>query len=205
MRGLVDSSSGAAPAAAAERAPRRSDLTTPMGDATPSERLDRAGLEALYVRLEKPLFNVVYRWVWDREEALDLVQEAFVRLWNKRADIDPTTVEALAYRIALNLASNRRRSKKLWRWVSLEALWDRATAEPPDDERVSAREQQRALRAAIDGLPEKLRRVIVLCELSELSHQEIGEALGIPPGTVGSRRHRALALLRAQLEPDENA
>ncbi len=171
-----------------------------MSDVTPSQRLERAHLEELYARLEKPLLNVVYRWLWDREEALDVVQEAFVRVWRKRDGIDVSTVEALIYRIALNLASNRRRSRKLWRWVSLEALWDRASAAASADERLAGAEQERALRDAVDALPEELRRVVMLCEYSELSQRDIGELLKIPPGTVGSRRHRALALLRAHLD-----
>lgn len=170
-----------------------------MSQATHSQPFDRADLERLYSRLEKPLFNVVYRWLWDREETLDVVQEAFVRVWRKRDEIDGVTVEALVYRIALNLASNRRRTRKVWRWVSLEALWDRPSSATSAEERLVGAQGERALRDAVDALPEDLRRVVMLCEYSELSQREIGELLNIPPGTVGSRRHRALALLRAQL------
>ena len=52
----------------------------------------------------------------------------------------------------------------------------------------------------METLPEDLRRVVVLCECSELTYDEIGAVLSIPPGTVGSRHHRALRLLRARLE-----
>ena len=45
-------------------------------------------LERLYVRLEKPLCNVVFRWVWNMDEAQDLVQDAFVRLWRMRTRVD---------------------------------------------------------------------------------------------------------------------
>lgn len=170
-----------------------------MSDATHSQNFDRADLERLYARLDKPLFNVVYRWIWDREEALDVVQEAFVRLWRRRDEVDPATVEALVYRIALNLASNRRRARKLWRWVSLEAVWDRSSSAVSADERLAGAQRERALRDAVEALPEDLRRVVMLCEYSDLSQRQIAELLKIPPGTVGSRRHRALALLREHL------
>lgn len=184
----------------ATKSPAGAHLRQRMSDAThSSQRFERSDLEALYARLEKPLFNVVYRWLWDREETLDVVQEAFVRVWRKRDEVDGTTVEALVYRVALNLASNRRRARKVWRWVSLEALWDRSSAAVSAEERLAGAERERALRDAVDALPEDLRRVVMLCEYSELSQREIGELLGIPPGTVGSRRHRALAALRAEL------
>ena len=96
-------------------------------------RLDDAEIERLYLRLEKPLFNVVYRWLWQAEEAHDLVQEAFVRLVRMRDRIEPATVEALVYRIALNLARNRRRARRLWRWVGLEAAPDAPAPAPGAD------------------------------------------------------------------------
>lgn len=55
------------------------------------------------------------------------------------------------------------------------------------------------MREAIDALPEKLKAVVVLCEFSGLSTKEIAQALGVPPGTVGSRRHQAMQQLEARL------
>ena len=49
-------------------------------------------LERLYARLEKPLCNVVFRWVWNMDDAQDVVQDAFVRLWRMRDRIDPATL-----------------------------------------------------------------------------------------------------------------
>jgi len=160
-------------------------------------------LEALYLRLERRLFNVVYRWVWDREEARDLVQETFLRVWRIRERVNRTTVEALVYRIAVNLAANRRRSRKLWRWVSLAAIRRQPATESGTAERLERREDRRAVRRAIDALPDRLRKVILMCEYSELSYAEIAVALGIPVGTVGSRRNSALKRLRKTLESRE--
>ena len=161
--------------------------------------LDQAALEALYVKLEKPMFNVVYRWLWNASDAEEVVQEAFVRVWNARARVEMATVEPLLYRTALNLASNRRRASRLWRWLGLEVAGD-VKAQGKSAEGALASEETRArVRAAIEALPERLREVVVLCELSEMSHAEIAETLGIPSGTVGSRRHAALAKLRELL------
>jgi RNA polymerase sigma-70 factor (ECF subfamily) len=158
-------------------------------------RLDTRTLERLYTELEKPIYNVVYRWVWDREEARDLVQEAFVRLWRMRERVVVETARPLLYRIALNLAANRRRWRRLWRMASLAALRDRSSG----DDLLERAQQEAAVRRAVDGLPERLRRVAVLCELGEMSYAEVATVLAIPQGTVASRRNAALALLRDAL------
>ena len=156
-------------------------------------------LEQLYVRLERPLCNLVFRWVWSMDVAQDVVQDAFVRLWRMREHIDMDTVEPLVYKIALNLAASRRRSQRLWRWVGLHALRDATSADRPADETLAAYAECTRLRAAVEALPEDLRRVVMLCEYSELTYPQIAEMLSIPVGTVGSRRNRALRRLKEAL------
>src|SRR3954471_10618122 len=90
--------------------------------APPAAGLTRAALESLYTRLERRVWNVVYRWLWNRDDAADVVQEAFVKLWAMRERVQMETVEALVYRIAVNLAANRRRQRKVWGFVTLEGL-----------------------------------------------------------------------------------
>ncbi len=91
-------------------------------------------LEQLYVRLERPLCNLVFRWVWSMDVAQDVVQDAFVRLWRIRERVDMSTVEPLVYNIALNLAASRRRSMRIWRWATLDGLRSAASTVRPVDE-----------------------------------------------------------------------
>ena len=161
--------------------------------------MSAADLEQLYSRLEKPLCNAVFRWVWSLDDAQDIVQEAFARLWRMRARVDMETVEPLVYKIALNLAASRRRSNRIWRWVSLEALRGESAPVRPADESLVAEEERAWLRSAVEALPEDLRRVVMLCEYSELSYDDIAGILSVPVGTVGSRRHRALRQLKQLL------
>jgi RNA polymerase sigma-70 factor, ECF subfamily len=161
--------------------------------------LDRAALEQLHRRLEKPLFNVVYRWVWNADEARDLVQDAFVRLWGHRREVDVSRAEPLLYRIALNLAANRVRRRRLWRWVGLESVRGRPSGESGAEADLAAQQTSEAVRQAVDALPERLRQVVLLCEFTGMGHREIAQTLGIPPGTVGSRRNAALKALGAAL------
>jgi len=88
----------------------------------------QAELEQLYARLEKPMYNVAFRWMWDADEAQDAVQEAFVRLWRMGDRVQPATSEPLVYRILMNLINSRLRQKRVWRWVTLESL--RESAKP---------------------------------------------------------------------------
>ena len=161
--------------------------------------MDELELERLYCRLEKPIYNVVYRWLWNAEDAHDVVQEAFVRLWDTRARVDVATAEPFVYRIALNLAASRLRRRKRWAWVPLESVRIALSAAHPDDHATSADERAR-VRAAVQELPDDLRNVVLLCELTEMTYDQIGRVLSIPAGTVGSRRHRALTVLRRKME-----
>jgi RNA polymerase sigma-70 factor (ECF subfamily) len=160
--------------------------------------VDEASWVELYRTLEKPLYNVVYRWLWDRMESQDVVQEAFLRCWRVRGRIRPEGFSAFVYRTALNLASNRRRRKKLWRLVSLDT-WSEEPASEHDCEPILSRRVQRA----VDELPERLKRVLLLCELAGMSYGEVAAVTRVREGTVGSRRSRALALLRKRLQPQE--
>jgi len=159
--------------------------------------LSQRAIEEIYQRLEKPMFNVVYRRLRNAEEAQDVVQEVFLRLWGHRATVRLETVEPWLYRVALNLASNRRRFARLWGWTRLEGV--EADAAPNAEEQLATRQQAARLRQAIDGLPEKLRRALLLTELSGMSHPKVGRALGIPAGTVASRRHLAMRRLQELL------
>ena len=156
-------------------------------------RVDRTQWIAQYRALEKPLYNVVYRVLWDAAESQDIVQETFLRCWQRREDIRADGFKALLFRTALNLASNRRRRDRLWRMVGLaeaHVVDERAGCEPSI---------AKPVRAAFDALPEASRRVLLLTEVAGMSYAEVAAALGIREGTVGSRRTRALTALRGKL------
>ena len=150
---------------------------------------------ALYASLEKRLYNVVYRIVWNAAESQDIVQDAFLRCWRRRSQIRPDGLQALLFRTALNLASNRRRSFRLWRFIGFsDAGYEMPFA--ARDDTIFPRNMQQA----IQDLPDDLRRVLLLTELAGMSYAEVAVTLGIKEGTVGSRRTRALAILRRDLD-----
>lgn len=166
--------------------------------ASGGEQGHRRAVEALYVAHERGLYNAAYRYVWSADDARDLVHDAFVRLWNKRESIDWERAAGLAYTIVLGLAHNRRRGNAVRRAFGLAPPVDDALQGRADEALDVARVDQ-VVRRCIDELPEKLRSVLVMTLFSGLDYAQIGAALGVPAGTVGSRRTEAVARIRARL------
>lgn len=161
----------------------------------PEPALDAGALERLYTQLERPLYNVAYHFLWSAEDSQEVVQEAFLRMWRTRARVRMDCVEPFVYRIVINLARSRLRKRRLWRWVSLQPLRNRSAREPTPEQQLAQARQEDRLRRAVERLPMDLREVILLCEFSAFSYKQVGDLLGIPEGTVGSRRNRAIAHL----------
>jgi RNA polymerase sigma-70 factor, ECF subfamily len=168
-----------------------------------SERgLSEAEWQALYVRLERPLYNLAYRYVWNRPEAQDTVHDAFLQLWARRRRIRTGTADRYLWVSVLNLSRKRR----LWRRTKHflygdEALRELSGSGTPESEAAAA-EEHRLLHRMIDQLPERLRSVLLLTEFAEMDYESIAQLLSIPAGTVASRRHLALKQLKAELRPD---
>lgn len=156
--------------------------------------IDEAQWIEWYQSLEKPLYNVVYRWLWDAAESQDVVQDAFLRCWRIRHRIDAARFRPLVFRTALRLASNRLRRRRLWRFVPFAESGAAGASETQGDSLAAA-----AVRDALTEIAEPLRRVLMLSELGGLSYRDIAEVMNISEGTVGSRRNRAIAALRQRL------
>ena len=147
-----------------------------------------------YRTLEKPLYNLAYRWLWDAAEAQDVVQDAFLRCWKIRERVVADSFKALIFQTTLRLASNRLRRRRLWRFVPFAD--DTADARGGGNDDILAGSE---IRRALDALPAAQKQVLLLCELGGLTYTEVAEVMNISEGTVGSRRNRALAALRERL------
>lgn len=153
-------------------------------------------LEA-YQRLEKPLYNVLYRWLWNAADCEDVMQESFLRVFAAGARLKDDQLDALIYRTALNEARNRRRWQKFKAFLAFDTLF---ADEPVSEATPEAATEQSRLRAALEKLPDDSRNLLLLSEFAGLSTNEIADTLGIAAGTVGSRKNRALARLKSILD-----
>lgn len=167
-----------------------------------SPGLSEAQWLELYTRLETPLYNLAYRYLWRAQDAEDAVHDVFLQLWTRRRGLEPVTADRYAWKALLNTCRKRRRWARAKRFFGddevLEALEDGVSIEAD----AARREQESRLRARIEGLPEKLRAVLLLADFSGMSYEEIAALLAIPAGTVASRRHLALRRLRAAMEDE---
>jgi RNA polymerase sigma-70 factor (ECF subfamily) len=146
------------------------------------------------------LYTVAYRLTGNREDAEDLVQEVLLRVRRGLETYRPGSMEGWLSRIATNafLDDVRRRRRRPVDFLPDDPDW----VLPPTaaaDEALAAEVLSDDVQAALQRLPEDFRAAVVLCDVVGLPYQEIGDALGVPVGTVRSRIHRGRALLREAL------
>ena len=162
---------------------------------------DARGLSApqwqeLYQRLEKPLYNFAWRYVWNAQEAEDIVHDAFLQIWERRDRMIAATANRYLWVSVMNLARKKRRWARAKQFLQFEDSPRELPASDDIEAEASQLEQAQRLRAEIERLPEALRAVLLLAEFSEMSYEEIAQLLSIPKGTVASRRHLAVQQLR---------
>jgi RNA polymerase sigma-70 factor (ECF subfamily) len=150
-------------------------------------RGDTSAFELLVAKHHKVVFNVALRMVGDYEEARDVTQATFAKAWEKLATFDPShRFFSWLYRIMINhsldLIERRRRQVPLDRELPSSTRPDRD---------FEADERAEWVHKALARLPRASREVLVLRHFTELSYQEIAEALKVPEKTVKSRLFEA--------------
>jgi RNA polymerase sigma-70 factor (ECF subfamily) len=165
-----------------------------------------AELVALY---QDKLYHMAFRMLGNRQEAEDVTQEAFLRVYRNLDRFDEgQKFSTWIYRIATNLCIDRLRKRKQTFSLDAESTehegLDGYAVIPSDDRTPESEmlltETQRIVREAIETLPAKYKSVMVLRYLLDLSLQEIGEVLDMPVTTVKTRVHRGREFLRKKLE-----
>jgi RNA polymerase sigma-70 factor (ECF subfamily) len=169
-----------------------------------------AALNDLMERHATPVFHFLCRMVGSEEDANDLAQETFVRVFKSRDSYRPEQrFSTWLFTIAANLARNHFRWRSRHPNLSLDA--ENAETEqtlgstlpantPSPKEAALAGERVEAIRAAVKNLPEDLREAIVLCEWEERSIAETATILETTPKAVESRLYRARQILRERLK-----
>jgi RNA polymerase sigma-70 factor (ECF subfamily) len=164
---------------------------------------DRAAFGQLVRIYQDRLFTSVVHLVGQREEAEDIVQDAFVQALLKLPSFrGRSSFYTWLYRIAINAARNRQRRARPA--VSLQQPPQPSMSDPldraePPTERMLRAERACQIQAALQRLSEEYRAVLVLREVEDFDYETIARVLNISVGTVRSRLHRARALLREQL------
>jgi len=147
------------------------------------------------------VYRLAFRLSGNRADAEDLTQETFVRVFKSLAEYTPGTFEGWLHRITTNLFLDLVRRRQRIRFDALpEDAGDRlASTESGPEQAFDETNLDPEIQAALDALPPDFRVAVVLCDLEQLSYEEIAATLGIKVGTVRSRIHRGRVLLRQAL------
>lgn len=172
---------------------------------------DEDAFAEIVARYRNPITNYLYRFLNDYEEAVDLAQETFVRVFFAIDRYHTAyAFSTYIYRIATNLAISEIRKRKRRTLLSLTGLFqgedeEQTEFQPPDtrsrpDEDLVDSEREQVIAKAIATLPPKYRVPIILRDIEGLSYDEIASVMGLGLGTTKSRINRARALLKEKLK-----
>ena len=158
-----------------------------------------AALNDLMERHAKPVFHFLCRMLGNEDDANDLAQETFVRVFKSRGSFRAEQkFSTWLFTIAANLARNHFRWRARHPNISLGSTLP-ANNPAPNEQALTA-ERAKAVRLAVSKLPEDLREAMVLCEWEERSVAEAAAILETTPKAVESRLYRARQILRVRLK-----
>jgi len=174
---------------------------------------DQSAWEAVVRQYWRRVFNVAYKFVGRHDEAEDLTQDVFLKVFRSLATFDRrANFQTWLISVSRNLCIDHYRSvRKERETIDRDIRSDDLASASPDVSPLAALERRdlaEQLREALRHLPETLRTAVVMRDMQELSYQEIADRLGLPEGTVKSRinrgRHelaRQIRRLRERLRP----
>lgn len=163
----------------------------------PEERLTAATFEELAMPLFDQLYNFAHWLARDPTEAEDLVQETYAKALRGFSSFQAgTNFRAWMYRILRNTFLTSRTGLRQTVPLDLDNDAEVPTVSDTPETILLARSQQQLLQTALEELPLPFREILLLCEVEEMSYQEIADTLAVPIGTVMSRLSRARKALR---------
>ncbi|NLU83875.1 RNA polymerase sigma factor SigE [Rhodococcus sp. HNM0569] len=146
------------------------------------------------------VYRLAYRLSGNAQDAEDLTQDTFIRVFRSLSEYQPGTFEGWLHRITTNLFLDMVRRRNRIRMEALPEDYDRVPGDGPGPEQIFHDARLDAdLQAALDSLAPEFRAAVVLCDIEGLSYEEIGATLGVKLGTVRSRIHRGRQAIRDHL------
>ncbi len=163
---------------------------------------DHEAYECIFQQMHEPLLKYVFRIMRDESLALDVLQDVFMKLWEKRGQLEiQVSLKALLYTMARNRALNikRDRSKRSCDVEFLEeGAWEDHSSSA--EQLVQAGQLDAYFRRWIDELPPRRAEAFALSRYHALSHKEIGAVMGLSKRTVDTHIVHALRFLRERYE-----
>ena len=164
---------------------------------------DERAFDAFFRALHGPLVRFAETMV-SGAAAADLVQEAFVRIWDGRERLDPSqSLKSFAYRTVRNLCLNRIRDVKTREGLLAERYERPGGPQVLPDASMEARALEARLLEWIRELPDRQREALELSRFQGLSHEEVAEAMNVSPRTVNNHLVKALRTIRDRVRAYE--
>ncbi len=165
----------------------------------PIRQGDEAAFEALFRELYQPLCHYAHTYVPETETAEELVQETFVKLWERREKLEVhTSLRSYLFRAVRNNALNHLKHLKI---VALHQAETYATGTEKDwGDSLIRGELEEKIGEAIGQLPEQCRKIFEMSRMEGLKYREIAEKTGISIKTVEAQMGKALRILREALQ-----
>ena len=146
------------------------------------------------------VYRLAYRLTGNAHDAEDLTQDVFIRVFRSLDSYSPGTFEGWLHRITTNLFLDRMRRKARIRFDALPEDAERVVGSERSPEAMYAdRHLDADVEAALNALPADFRVAVVLCDIEQLSYEEIADVLHVKLGTVRSRISRGRTMLRRSL------
>ena len=150
--------------------------------------------------LKDKLFRLALRITFDRAEAEDIVQDALIKVWNKRDEWgELESIEAYCLTVVRNLAIDRSQKKEAQNLTLTPETQEMPDAQTPESQ-FERNEQFQLVHRLVNELPEKQRTIVQLRDIEGKSYKEIADVLDVSPQTVAYRIQQALKLLRVSLK-----
>jgi RNA polymerase sigma-70 factor, ECF subfamily len=162
--------------------------------------IDEKEFKNLFETYYSPLCHFAAGYLSVHDTAEEIVQQAFINLWNQRVNIDrDKQVKSYLFTALKNRCLNHIRDHKKFRnyYLDIETELEIPVAEK---DIVSEQELQKRIADALDKLPGKCREVFELCRFEEMKYQEVADKLGISIKTVEAQMSKAMKILREELK-----
>ncbi|MCB0640887.1 MAG: RNA polymerase sigma-70 factor [Phaeodactylibacter sp.] len=171
-----------------------------MPNRPPHSILDRPAFEQLFKSHFAYLCNFANQYVQDQDAAQEICQKVFIRLWEKREEMDPQqSIQSYLFTAVKNRCLNHLRDTKKYRSRILDLDCGDLDFSRDDQDLLAAEELQQRIEAALAALPDKCRQVFEMSRYRNMKYQEIAEELAISPKTVEAHMSKALKTLREAL------
>ena len=173
---------------------------------------DERAFRSLLDKYERPVFSICMRMVRNRDEATDLAQESFIKVFTMLERYNPTyAFSSWLFKITSNLCIDYLRKRRIETYPMDDPIDGEKgeiqrqyeSGEPDPDTVFDRKEKMSRLNEAIEALPDHYRVMLILRHQENLSYEEIASTLEIPLGTVKARIHRAREMLKTNLKGKE--